>query len=260
MLPAFDLLVLDEAHEAAEIAREFFGFTLSEHTFGRLASAAADLGNKQLAGELRQEAQRLFATLADFARSPGTRSGSRRRASPTTRPSSARPGKLVALAKARAEDELADKKERATARNLAKNAATAAARLSEGSRSRTRLRLLARRRQQGRTKLRSKPIDVSELLREELFARCPSVSLVSATLTTSGTFDFVRRELGVPEGALEVVAETPFDFASQALLVVPERLPDPRDAEFIDEAARIFQHVVDACDGRTLGSSRRTGT
>jgi Rad3-related DNA helicase len=50
VLPAFDLLVLDEAHEAAEIAREFFGFTLSEHTFGRLASAAADLGNKQLAG------------------------------------------------------------------------------------------------------------------------------------------------------------------------------------------------------------------
>ena len=70
VLPAFDLLVLDEAHEAAEIAREFFGFTLSEHTFGRLASAAVDLGNKQLAGELRQEAQRLFATLADFARSP----------------------------------------------------------------------------------------------------------------------------------------------------------------------------------------------
>ncbi|MBK8647830.1 MAG: ATP-dependent DNA helicase [Gemmatimonadetes bacterium] len=76
---------------------------------------------------------------------------------------------------------------------------------------------------------------------------------MSATLTTSGTFDFVRRELGVPVDALEVIAETPFDFESQALLVVPERLPDPRDADFIDEAARIFQHVVDACDGRTLG-------
>jgi ATP-dependent DNA helicase DinG len=160
----------------------------------------------------------------------------------------------VALAKARAEDELADKKERATARNLAKNATTAAARLSEGlAQSNPACVYWLDVDNKGRTKLRSKPIDVSELLREELFARCPSVSLVSATLTTSGTFDFVRRELGVPEGALEVVAETPFDFASQALLVVPERLPDPRDADFIDEAARIFQHVVDACDGRTLG-------
>ena len=149
VLPAFDLLVLDEAHEAAEIAREFFGFTLSEHTFGRLASAAADLGNKQLAGELRQEAQRLFAALADFARSPRYKKRLKAPASPTTRPPARPFGKLVALAKARAEDELADKKERATARNVAKNATIAAARLSGGSRSRTRLRLLARHRQQG---------------------------------------------------------------------------------------------------------------
>jgi Rad3-related DNA helicase len=58
-------------------------------------------------------------------------------------------------------------------------------------------------------------------LRAELFEKTASVTLVSATLTTAGTFDFVRRELGVPEGALEVVAETPFDFERQALLVRP---------------------------------------
>ncbi|MCL2726716.1 MAG: helicase, partial [Polyangiaceae bacterium] len=104
-----------------------------------------------------------------------------------------------------------------------------------------------------RAKLRAKPVDVSELLREELFARCSSVSLVSATLTTAGTFDFVRRELGVPDGALEIIAETPFDFESQALLVVPDKLPDPREPEFVEAAAQVFQEVVDACDGRTLG-------
>lgn len=254
VLPAFDLLVLDEAHEAAEIAREFFGFTLSEHTFGRLASAAADLGNKPLAGALRQEALCLFATLADHARSPRYKKRLKAPGFANDESLQRALGELVALAKDRCENEFAAKKERATARNLAKNATTVAARLSEG---------LAQANpacvywldvdDKGRTKLRGKPIDVSELLRAELFARCPSVSLVSATLTTSGTFDFVRRELGVPEGALEVVAETPFDFASQALLVVPERLPDPRDADFIDEASRIFQLVVDACDGRTLG-------
>jgi Rad3-related DNA helicase len=137
VLPAFDLLVLDEAHEAAEIAREFFGFTLSEHTFGRLASAAADLGNKQLAGELRQEAQRLFATLADFARSPRYKKRLKAPGFANDAALQRALGKLVALAKARAEDELADKKERATARNVAKNAATAAARCPRGSRSRT---------------------------------------------------------------------------------------------------------------------------
>jgi len=76
---------------------------------------------------------------------------------------------------------------------------------------------------------------------------------VSATLTTSGNFDFVRREAGVPEGALEVIAEAPFDFESQALLVVPERMPDPRDPDFIDAASGVFKQVLEACDGRTLG-------
>ncbi|WP_375757398.1 ATP-dependent DNA helicase [Corallococcus exercitus] len=255
VLPAFDLLVLDEAHEAAEIAREFFGFTVSEHTLGRLASAAADLGNKQLAGELRQEAQRLFATLADYARSPRYKKRLKAPGFASDAGLQRSLGKLVALATARAEDELAEKKERATARNVAKNAIIAGARLAEGlSQTDAGKKVYwLEVDSKGRAKLRAKPIDVSDLLREELFARCPSVSLVSATLTTSGTFDFVRRELGVPEGALEVIAETPFDFQSQALLVVPEKLPDPRDADFIDAAAHVFQQVVEACDGRTLG-------
>ncbi|MGI5865529.1 MAG: ATP-dependent DNA helicase, partial [Myxococcales bacterium] len=254
VLPAFDLIVLDEAHEAADIAREFFGFTVSEHTLGRLASAAADLGNKQLAGELRQEAQRLFATLADYARSPRYEKRLKAPGFASDAGVQRALGKLVALATARADDELADRKERATARNVAKNAAVAGARLTEGLLQSDNGKVYwLDVNDKGRVKLRSKPIDVSSLLRDELFARCPSVSLVSATLTTSGTFDFVRRELGVPEDALEVVAETPFDFASQALLVVPERLPDPREPEFIDAASRVFQQVVDACDGRTLG-------
>jgi ATP-dependent DNA helicase DinG len=255
VLPAFDLLVLDEAHEAAEIAREFFGFTVSEHTLGRLASAAADLGNKQLAGELRQEARRLFATLADYARSPRYKKRLKAPGFASDAGLQRSLGKLVALATARAEDELAEKKERATARNVAKNAIIAGARLAEGlSQTDAGKKVYwLEVDSKGRAKLRAKPIDVSDLLREELFARCPSVSLVSATLTTSGTFDFVRRELGVPEGALEVIAETPFDFQSQALLVVPEKLPDPRDADFIDAAAHVFQQVVEACDGRTLG-------
>ena len=213
VLPPFDLLVLDEAHEAAEIAREFFGFTLSEHAFARLATAAADFGHKQLAGELRQEAQRLFATLADYARSPRYKKRLKAPGFANDAALQRALGKLVALAKTRADDELADKKARATARNVAKNAATAAARISEGlTQSNPGCVYWLDVDNKGRTKLRSKPIDVSELLRAELFASCPSVSLVSATLTTSGTFDFVRRELGVPVDALEVIAATPFDF------------------------------------------------
>ncbi len=254
VLPAHDLLILDEAHEAADIAREFFGFTVSEHTFARLATAAADFGHKQLAGELRQEAGRLFERLADFARSPRYKKRLNAPGFASDAGVQRALRSLVAQATARAEDEARDQKERATARNVARNATVAGARLDEGLQQTDADKVYwLDVDPKGRAKLRAKPIDVSELLRAELFARCPSVSLVSATLTTSGNFDFVRREVGVPDGALEVIAETPFDFESQALLVVPERMPDPREPGFIDSAVDIFRQVLEACDGRTLG-------
>jgi len=43
VLPPFDFLVLDEAHEAADVAREFFGFTISRFTITRLAQVAAEV-------------------------------------------------------------------------------------------------------------------------------------------------------------------------------------------------------------------------
>jgi hypothetical protein len=119
VLPAHDLLILDEAHEAADIAREFFGFTVSEHTFARLATAAADFGHKQLAGELRQEAGRLFERLADFARSPRYKKRLKAPGFASDAGVQRALRSLVALATARAEDEARDQKERATARNVA---------------------------------------------------------------------------------------------------------------------------------------------
>jgi ATP-dependent DNA helicase DinG len=59
--------------------------------------------------------------------------------------------------------------------------------------------------------------------------------------------------VGVPDGAIEVVAESPFDFRRQALLIVPDGLPDPREPDYIEAAADAVQKVIDHCDGRTLG-------
>jgi ATP-dependent DNA helicase DinG len=150
VLPAFDLLVLDEAHEAAEIAREFFGFTLSEHTFGRLASAAADLGNKQLAGELRQEAQRLFGTLADYrplapVQEAAQGAGLRQRLGPTARARQARDARQSPRrGRARGQEGARHGAQRGQERRHRDRASVRGALAVE-----SRLRLLARRRQQG---------------------------------------------------------------------------------------------------------------
>jgi ATP-dependent DNA helicase DinG len=255
VLPPFDLLVCDEAHEAAEIARDFFGFTVSEQSVSRLARAAVDFGDKKLADGLRQRARELFDRVAAFARSPAYRKRLRQPGFVAAASLTHELEALAARGDAVAGDETRAREVRAAARNAARLARTAAARIDEAVLQSDPGKVYwIELDNRERAKLEGKPIDVSELLREELFGATESVTLVSATLTAGGSFDFVRRELGVPDGALEVVAESPFDFESQALLVVPdEGLPDPREPEFPDAAAELVGRVMHFCDGRTLG-------
>jgi ATP-dependent DNA helicase DinG len=91
------------------------------------------------------------------------------------------------------------------------------------------------------------PVDVSEILREELWGSGPTAVLVSATLEP----DFLRGRLGLDE-ARELVLPSPFDYREQALLYVPPRFPEPRSAGY---DARLADEVVALCNlsrGRAL--------
>jgi len=254
VLPPFGFLVLDEAHEAAEIARDFFGFSVSAHSIGRLARYATDFGDRKLADRLRREAEVFFSRVAAFARSPAYRCRLRAPGFANEVRLSYEVHSFCDLARVRQEDARLTREDRATARNACRLAIAAMTRICEGVHQSDRAKVYwIELDNKGRARLKAKPIDMSGLLREELFGKTSSVSLVSATLTTGGSFDFIRRELGVPDGALEVVAATPFDFERQALLVVPEDLPDPREPSFVGAAAEVFRRVIDTCEGRTLG-------
>ncbi len=55
--------------------------------------------------------------------------------------------------------------------------------------------------------------------------------LTSATLAVGGGFEFVQKRLGLAN-ARTLVVPGHFDYQKQALLYVPQHLPDPRDAAF----------------------------
>ena len=61
--------------------------------------------------------------------------------------------------------------------------------------------------------------------------------LVSATLTAGEDARFVRRRLGL-DRAREAVVGSPYDFGEQALLYLPQAMPDPRSDEFIGARRR----------------------
>jgi len=93
--------------------------------------------------------------------------------------------------------------------------------------------------------LQATPIDVSAILRERLFDALDTIVLTSATLAVGGTFDFAEKRLGI-EHTRTLVVPSHFEYEKQALLYVPQHMPDPRSPAFpraaADEVTRILKH------------------
>lgn len=108
-----------------------------------------------------------------------------------------------------------------------------------------------------RVVLSSMPVSVAETLRGALFGIVDSISVTSATLMANNSFDFIRDDLGIVEPSKPpvqtLVAESPFAWNSQALLVLPQDLPEPNSPNFTTSAVACLASVVDQARGRTLG-------
>jgi len=107
-------------------------------------------------------------------------------------------------------------------------------------------------RSEGRhTFLQATPIDVSELVHDLVFDQIPTVVLTSATLTVQGGFEHMRKRLGLTE-ARELVVPSHFRYGEQALLYLPPEMPDPREPDFPEAAARCIQRVLEITRGRAF--------
>jgi ATP-dependent DNA helicase DinG len=73
--------------------------------------------------------------------------------------------------------------------------------------------------------LQATPIDVSRILAEKLFQQNDTVILTSATIAVSGSFEFAEKRLGL-RGNRSLVVRSHFDYQQQALLYIPQMLPD----------------------------------
>ena len=99
--------------------------------------------------------------------------------------------------------------------------------------------------------LQATPIDASGILNDRLFSHVETVVLTSATLTSAGSFDFIRSRLGV-ERAEELIAGSNYDYHGQSLLYLPPNMPDPRDAGFQQAAAGEIVKILNASQGRAF--------
>jgi ATP-dependent DNA helicase DinG len=114
----------------------------------------------------------------------------------------------------------------------------------------------ASRTRRGRTKisLESAPLDVGPALRDELFNKCPTVVLTSATLSVGkgGSFDFIQSRIGLTQSHGARFG-SPFDYQKQAELIVLEGMPDPSDKAAYERASvEMIKRYVARSDGHAF--------
>ncbi|MDB4967988.1 MAG: DinG family ATP-dependent helicase YoaA [Myxococcales bacterium] len=265
LLPPYEAVIFDEAHQLEDIATDYFGVGVSSL---RLMALTRDLhravgqGNAPdkllpTAGHVDACAMTLFDALRRRFAGKGDRvtvdaatwSGETEEAAHAV---DASLEELEAAAGAARGEELNDRGDELGALGRrARAIRDDLALLVEGAQKYDRRHVFWAE-QRGRTVLlHASPVDVSEIFRERLLGEVETAIFTSATLTAGGSFEFVRARLGL-ESAMEERLASPFDYARQALLYVPKDLPEPGDAAFAEAAARRIHELVNITDGRAF--------
>jgi ATP-dependent DNA helicase DinG len=279
VLPDYDAVVFDEAHTLEQVAADHLGLSVTggqvEYLLNRLyndrtqkglltklpltdmESYKAKSAAEQLVDRVRFANRDLFASLSEWRQQLGSKNGRLRRppdvtndVSPSLKELAAR---IMELAKAIERDE-ARIEYTAAADRCSGLANSLNSWMQQAERESVYWIESTGPQHQQRLRLVSAPVDVAPVLRDELFGRVRTVILTSATLAVGRqSFDFIRQRLGLTK-AKELKLGSPFNYAEQMKLFLPEAMPDPTEApaEYLNAVCRQIQHYVTETQGHAF--------
>lgn len=93
------------------------------------------------------------------------------------------------------------------------------------------------------------PLSVAERFREVMDNRKAAWIFTSATLAVDEKMDHFAERLGVSQ-AKNLILNSPFDYARQALLCVPRNLPEPNRPGGARQLAKMMKPLIEANKGR----------
>jgi ATP-dependent DNA helicase DinG len=255
ILPDYSAVIFDEAHEIEDVAGDYFGVSVSNHQIAELCRDIRAVARRKNFGS--QELDRVIDRVLDASEAFFSllgdgegRSGFREHAS------------FARKHAAQYEDLLAGLELTWTNLELIKTQPEEVSPLLRRVRELyTRIEFFVdgadksfvywvERRGRG-CFLQATPIDVSQILSEKLFDPIDTVILTSATLAVAGGFEFVQSRLGM-RNPRTLAVSSQFQYSSQALLYVPQHLPDPRQPGFPSAACDEILRILRASKGRAF--------
>jgi DNA polymerase III epsilon subunit family exonuclease len=99
--------------------------------------------------------------------------------------------------------------------------------------------------------LNAAPLSVAGLLEANLFSQKSTVALASATLSVNGNFDYVKNRIGLAEPE-ELQLDSPFDYQKQALVYIPNDIPEPNQRGYQQAIEQTIVALCTATGGRAL--------
>ena len=97
------------------------------------------------------------------------------------------------------------------------------------------------------------PLHIAEELRSTLYGSVDGCLFTSATLSSGGSFAYIRERLGLDEGCPCHHFPSPFDYPRRTLLYVPENdFPEPNAPDYPSAVAERILHLLTLSRGRAL--------
>src|SRR6185436_4222900 len=254
LLPACNTVIFDEAHQLPETASLFFGETVSTSQLVELArdtrieaatSAKDHAALPDAAAALKKAARDLRLQFTeDTGRQPYSAVQSNPRFTRTLEDAITRLNGLTAILELQA-----DRSEGL------RNCWTRGMELLEGltrwgeEEDRAYVRWIEIF--GGSVRLHATPLSIAEIFHRQISGHPRAWIFTSATLSVQGNFSHYQREMGLTDSA-NGFWESPFDYEHQALLYVPEGLPEPNHEDFTRKAVEAALPVIEAAGGRTF--------
>lgn len=255
IIPDYEAVIFDEAHEIEDVAGQYFGVTVSNtqfHDLGRDIAAVARRGNfgsaelDRMLATGEEACERFFAL---FASEPG-RCGFREHERFLEKHHGLYDHFLRIIDLAGVQLKLVE--------NGPEELIPLQRRVKEYSEKlrfwmedvRKNFVYWVEKRHRG-CYLQATPIEVAPLLEQRLFDTVDAIVLTSATLSVAGNFEFTKSRLGLRH-ARSLLVESPFDFGNQSLLYVPQHLPEPKSPGFPGAAAEEIIKILNLSRGRAF--------
>jgi len=96
------------------------------------------------------------------------------------------------------------------------------------------------------------PFDVGNEFKQQMDNLPGSWIFTSATLTVGNKFDHFLTQLGILDDVSSQVWDSPFNYREQALLYIPDGLPEPQSQDYLKAVVEKAIPIINLSEGRTF--------